>query len=79
MSVIDLIAGGLVVSCQAPRDSPLREPALIAQIARAAELGGAVGLRVNGPEDIAAVAAVTSSPIIGLHKVVGARREVITP
>ncbi|MBO9577213.1 MAG: putative N-acetylmannosamine-6-phosphate 2-epimerase [Microbacteriaceae bacterium] len=79
MSVLDLIAGGLVVSCQAPRRSPLRNPGVIAQIAQAAELGGAVGLRVNGPDDVAAVAAATSGPIIGLHKVPGGRRDVITP
>jgi len=79
VSVLEAIAGGLVVSCQAPRHSPLRDPAIIAQIARAAELGGAAGLRVNGPADIAAVAAVTSGPIIGLHKVAGPRRDIITP
>lgn len=79
MNAVDLIAGGLVVSCQAPRRSPLRAPALIAQIARAAELGGAVGLRINSPEDVAAVASVSEVPIIGLHKVAGTRREIITP
>lgn len=57
----------------------MREPSIIARIAQAAELGGAVGLRVNGADDVAAVAAVTSSPIIGLHKVPGKWRDIITP
>ena len=79
MSALDIIAGGLVVSCQAPRRSPLREPAWIARVAQAAELGGAVGLRVNGPDDIFAVRALTSLPVIGLHKVTGPHRQIITP
>jgi len=79
MNALDLIAGGLVVSCQAPQRSPLREPAWIARVAQAAEFGGAVGLRVNGPEDIAAVRALTSLPVIGLHKVAGPHRQIITP
>jgi len=79
VTALDLIAGGLVVSCQAPRRSPLREPAWIARVAQAAELGGAAGLRVNGPDDIAAVHALTSLPVIGLHKVTGVHREIITP
>jgi N-acylglucosamine-6-phosphate 2-epimerase len=79
VSALDNFAGGLIVSCQAPRRSPLREPAWIARVAQAAEFGGAVGLRVNGPEDIAAVRALTSLPVIGLHKVTGEHRQIITP
>ncbi|MBX3195343.1 MAG: putative N-acetylmannosamine-6-phosphate 2-epimerase [Microbacteriaceae bacterium] len=79
MNALDAIEGGLIVSCQAPRRSPLRDPAIMAHLALAAELGGAVGLRVNGPEDIRAVAAATSVPIVGLHKVPGTRRDIITP
>lgn len=71
--------GGLVVSCQAPTGSPLRDPAITAVIARAVLLGGAVGLRVNGPDDVAAVRAVTDVPVIGLHKVEGGPRPFITP
>lgn len=73
------ITGGLVVSCQAPVGSPLRDPAIVALIAQAAILGGAVGLRVNGPDDVAAVRAITALPIIGLHKVRGEHRNLITP
>ncbi|MGP7959248.1 N-acetylmannosamine-6-phosphate 2-epimerase [Sanguibacter sp. A247] len=73
------LRGGLVVSCQAPAGSPLRDPAITAVIARAVLLGGAVGLRVNGPDDIVAVRDLTDVPIIGLHKVEGSPRPFITP
>jgi N-acylglucosamine-6-phosphate 2-epimerase len=59
---------GLVISCQAPEGSPLRDPYVMAAMARAAELAGAVGTRVQGVEDIKAVAASTSIPIIGILK-----------
>jgi N-acylglucosamine-6-phosphate 2-epimerase len=42
---------------------------LIAALARSAELGGAVGFRVNGPTNTAAIRATTSLPIIGIQKV----------
>lgn len=77
--VIERLRGRLVVSCQAPVGSPLREPHITALIARAAILGGAAGIRVNGPEDVRAVRAVTDLPIIGLHKVARERRSIITP
>lgn len=77
--ILGSMRGGLVVSCQAPTGSPLRDPAITAVIARAVLLGGAVGLRVNGPEDVAAVRAVTEVPVIGLHKVEGGPRPFITP
>jgi putative N-acetylmannosamine-6-phosphate epimerase len=60
---------GLIVSCQAYAGEPLFGPPHMVEMARAAILGGAVGLRLNGPADIAAVRAVTDLPIIGLHKV----------
>ncbi|NUO98472.1 MAG: putative N-acetylmannosamine-6-phosphate 2-epimerase [Nonomuraea sp.] len=79
-TAVAAIEGGLVVSCQAPDGHPLRDPHVIALLARCAELGGAVGLRVNGPEDVRAVKAVTSLPLIGLHKVPRpSARPLITP
>ncbi|MFF4650865.1 N-acetylmannosamine-6-phosphate 2-epimerase [Streptomyces sp. NPDC001380] len=62
------LAGGLVVSCQALPGEPLHGPHFMAEMARAAELGGAVGLRINGPADVAAVRAASSLPVIGLWK-----------
>lgn len=68
MSVLDTIRGGLVVSVQAPEGSPLRDPSHMAAIARAAEAGGAVGIRANGGLDIAAIKAAVGLPVIGLNK-----------
>ncbi|MEU8318079.1 hypothetical protein AB0C33_06880 [Nonomuraea sp. NPDC048881] len=80
MDVVTAIEGGLVVSCQAPEGHPLRDPHTIALLARCAELGGAAGLRVNGPEDVRAVKAVTGLPLIGLAKVPRPHaRPLITP
>jgi len=60
--------GALVVSCQARADNPLHGPVFMAAMARAAEAGGAKALRANGAEDVAAIRAVTSLPIIGISK-----------
>lgn len=73
------LEGGLVVSAQAFDGSPLRDPRVVSALALAALQGGAVGLRINGPEDIGAVRAKTGVPIIGLHKVHNGRRNIITP
>ncbi|MGW6485740.1 N-acetylmannosamine-6-phosphate 2-epimerase [Streptomyces sp. NPDC055056] len=62
------MAHGLVVSCQALPGEPLHGADIMARMARAALQGGAVGVRVNGPEDIAAVRAAVSVPVIGLWK-----------
>lgn len=71
--------GGLIVSCQARADNPLHGPAFMAAMARAAEQGGAVAIRANGPEDIRAIVAATPLPVIGLHKVFSAAPVYITP
>lgn len=63
------LRGGLIVSCQARPGSPLFGPQFMAAMAKEAEIGGAVGLRVNGPEDIRAVRAMTGLPIIGIFKI----------
>ena len=68
-SLLDRLRGGLIVSCQAPPDSPVYGPRFMAAFARAAEQGGAVGVRVNGPADVRAVRRAVSLPIIGIHKV----------
>lgn len=60
---------GLVVSCQAPPGSPLRDPTIMAAMARAAEAGGASGIRANGPADIEAIARAVPLPVLGLNKV----------
>lgn len=48
-------------------------------MARAALAGGAAGLRVNGAEDIRAVRPLSTVPLVGLNKVWGRHRLLITP
>lgn len=62
------IQGGLIVSCQALEGEPLHGSQLMAAMAVAAQQGGAVGIRANGPADIAAIRAVVGLPLIGLYK-----------
>lgn len=66
-----LIAGlrnRLIVSCQAPVESPLHDPYVIARLALAAERQGAGGVRIDSPEHITATRALVAIPVIGLHK-----------
>jgi len=65
------LRGRLIVSCQAASGSPMRDPAIIAALARCAERGGAGGVRIDGPVDIAAVRRAVRLPIIGIHKTSG--------
>lgn len=67
-SVVESLHQGLIVSCQAPIDSPLHEPSAIAAIAQVAGNQGAVGVRIDTPEHVKAVRQRCSSPIIGLWK-----------
>ncbi len=70
--VLEQLHGGLVVSCQpdaADREhDPMNAPAIMAALARAAMLGGAVGIRADSPVDIAAIRAAVRAPIIGIYK-----------
>ncbi len=73
VNLTDAIApleGGLIVSCQAPPDSPLAEPSIIAAVALASVRNGAVGVRIDTPAHIKAVRDRLSPtlPIIGLWK-----------
>jgi N-acylglucosamine-6-phosphate 2-epimerase len=62
------LKGGLIVSCQAGLEEPLHGSAFMAAMAQAAKMGGAVGIRANGLEDIAAIRSAVELPIIGLWK-----------
>jgi N-acylglucosamine-6-phosphate 2-epimerase len=68
LEVIQLLQRRLVVSCQAPADSPLHEPDVIAAIAQASVNRGAAGVRIDSPAHVQAVRARVSVPIIGLWK-----------
>lgn len=77
---INALKGKLIVSCQAPSDSPLHNPTVIAAMAAAAALRGAAGVRIDSPAHIQAVRQRVNVPIIGLWKQVIAGSEVyITP
>ena len=67
--LLEQLRGGLIVSCQATEGNPLEGPEMMARMAQAAELGGAVGTRVESPADITAVMEVTSIPCLGIFKV----------
>ncbi len=74
------LPSGLIVSCQAYEGEPLFGAHIMAAMARAAEAGGAVAIRANGPDDIAAIRAAVRLPIIGLWKIYTPGSEVyITP
>ncbi|MGN6272368.1 MAG: N-acetylmannosamine-6-phosphate 2-epimerase [Protaetiibacter sp.] len=68
MNALDRIRGGLVVSCQAYPGEPLRDPGTMARMARAAERGGAVGIRAQGLADIELIHRDVALPQIGLWK-----------
>lgn len=80
LNIIPSLYKGLIVSCQAPVDSPLHEPTIIAAIAQASVNNGAVGVRIDTPTHIQAVRNRVKVPIIGLCKQVVAGYDVyITP
>lgn len=66
--ILNQLKGGLVVSCQALESEPLHSSFIMGRLAKAAVEGGAVGIRVNGPDDIAEIKKTTDVPIIGLWK-----------
>jgi N-acylglucosamine-6-phosphate 2-epimerase len=71
---------GLIVSCQAPVNSPLHDPYVIAAMAEAAVNNGAVAVRIDTPIHIQAVRQKVQVPIIGLWKQVITGSDVyITP
>ncbi|MCA1624240.1 MAG: N-acetylmannosamine-6-phosphate 2-epimerase [Acidobacteria bacterium] len=74
------IQDGLIVSCQAPANSPLCKPEIIAALAETAEQNGAVAVRIDSPQHIRAVKQAVKAPIFGIYKVVFDSSEVyITP
>ena len=71
---------GLIVSCQAPINSPLHDPYVISAMAQAAVNNGAVAVRIDTPSHIQSVREKVQVPIIGLWKQVITGSDVyITP
>jgi len=64
---LDTLHHRLIVSCQAPAESPLRETSHMLAMARAALIGNAAGLRAEGIEDVRALSGL-GYPLIGLVK-----------
>lgn len=62
------LKGGLVVSCQAQKGEPLHSAHIMSRMAVAAWEGGAVGIRANSPEDVAAIQKEVPLPLIALYK-----------
>lgn len=65
---LDILRGGLVLSCQPVPGGPMDRPEIITAFALAGLAGGAVGLRIEGVANLRAVRAATDAPIIGLVK-----------
>lgn len=66
--LIESLRGKLIVSCQAYPGEPLRHPETMAQMALAAERGGAAAIRCQGLADISAIKGQVKVPVIGLWK-----------
>lgn len=62
------LQGGLIVSCQAYPGEPMRDSRTMAQVAASVEVGGALAVRAQGTDDIAAVKAAVDVPVIGIWK-----------
>ncbi len=62
------LAGGLCVSCQPVDGGPLDDDATVVRLARAAVVGGASALRIEGAARVAAVRAAIDVPLIGIIK-----------
>ena len=64
-SITDLISRGVVVSCQLDSSEPLHWPSHCAMFAQSAMLGGAVGIRAEGVNNIKEIRATVRLPLIG--------------
>ena len=80
--LIEKLKGGLIVSCQTqPKDVIHEDGRTVVTMAKAAQWGGAVGIRANGPDQIKDIHAAVDLPIIGLHKIMyeGMEDVIMTP
>lgn len=62
MTLLEVIRGRLIVSCQAYPGEPMHDPRTMTQVAVAAVLGGAAAIRAQGIEDVASIRAAVTVP-----------------
>lgn len=68
-NIIEKLKGGMIVSCQSEGEDPFNaDPYYMGLFAKAAEMGGAVGIRTQGIEKLKAVKQSVKLPVIGLLK-----------
>lgn len=67
-TLLENLSGALIVSCQPVPEGPFDDPELVVRFVRAAEMGGAKAVRVEGIENVKAVCRATILPVIGLVK-----------
>lgn len=80
IQVINEIKGGMIVSCQALENEPLHGSTIMMRMAKAAQMGGAVGIRANSPQDCIEIKKNVDLPLIAIYKkVYGQSNVYITP
>jgi N-acylglucosamine-6-phosphate 2-epimerase len=68
-NIIEKLRGGMIVSCQSEGEDPFNaDPNYMGLFAKAAEMGGAVGIRTQGIEKLKAIKQAVKLPVIGLLK-----------
>lgn len=65
---VESLKGKLIVSCQALPHEPLHSSFIMGRMAKAAQEGGALGIRANTKEDIAEIQSQVNLPVIGIVK-----------
>ncbi|MBW8185361.1 N-acetylmannosamine-6-phosphate 2-epimerase [Shewanella nanhaiensis] len=66
--LVNQLKGALIASCQPVDDGPMDKVEHVRAMALAAIAGGAKGVRIEGVENVKAVAAATELPIVGIIK-----------
>ena len=67
-NLLKALSRTLIVSCQPVPGGPFDDPDLVVRFVKAAELGGAKAVRVEGIRNVEAVCQATALPVIGLVK-----------